>query len=56
MSGRRRRALARAFRLEHGRPPAGPELLGYRDHEAVWNRSEVRIMKKAHLRARRGRP
>lgn len=53
MSGRRVKALRRAFKAEHGRPPAGASLLGYRDHEAVWNRNELRPLKKAYARGRR---
>lgn len=53
MSGRRRKALRRAFRAEHGRPPEGAKLLGYRDHEAVWKRDEMRPIKKAYVRGAR---
>lgn len=50
MSGRRARALRRAFIKENGRTPAKAKLLGWRDHEAVWDRDEMRRARKDYVR------
>lgn len=52
MSGRRVRALRSAFKKEHLRAPRLAKLIGYRDHEAVWERNELRPLKKAYARGR----
>lgn len=55
MSGRRRKALRRAFAAKHGRPPEGSSFLGYRElgWAAVWKQDELRPIKKAYNRGNR---